>query len=125
MPLYRWQAGVFHTMRALVGGAIVEAERLARNAFQIGQHAQTSDVVALTFGAEDFYIRWLEGRLEELEPAMKAFAGQNPWMQAWSAGLAFLYSEIGRRAEAAAQMAKLGDDDFMDLTRDAGWLTSL
>jgi hypothetical protein len=124
MPLYRWQVGVFRAMRALFGGAIAEAERLASDAVAMMKD-QPSELATVGFGVQMFYVRWLEGHLDELAPGIVAFAEGYPWTPAWGAALAFVYAELGRDVEARAQVASLAGRNLDGLPRDAAWLAAM
>lgn len=124
MPLYRWQVGVFRAMRALFGGAVAEAERLASDAVGMMKD-QPSELATVGFGVQMFYMRWVEGRLDELAPGIVSFAGEYPWVPAWGAALAFVYSELGQEVEARSQLAHLSGNSFEDLPKDAAWLAAM
>ena len=75
-PVYHWYVGVFRAMRSLMEGRFEECERLALEALTLGQRTQ------LPFGDQAsalqlFYLRGAQGRIEELEPAVRSFAELN------------------------------------------------
>lgn len=122
-PLYLWQTTVFQAMRQLMKGNLEQAERLAQEAFQIGQRGH-SDATAVAFSAQTFLLRWSQGRLDDLVEGGKHFASRYP-RSAWPAALAFLYSELDRDADARALLELLAHERFAGLRRDVNWLGAL
>ena len=123
-PLYLWSSEVHRTLRALLDGRFEEAERLAQQALAIGQVVQDPNV-AQSFGAQMGTLRREQGRVREVEAAVKGFVTQYPAVPAWRAGLAFVYSEVGREEEARSEFEHLAANDFADLPRDALWITAV
>jgi len=107
-------------MLAFMRGRFEDSERLAQEAFAIGQHLQTQ-AAAGVFGLQMFVLRREQGRLKEVEPAIRVFIQQHSAAAAWRPGLAVLYSELGQTAEARAEFEDLAQNDFVDLPRDALW----
>jgi DNA-binding CsgD family transcriptional regulator len=110
-------------MRALLAGRFEDSERLAQAAFAIGQSLQTENIAGI-FGLQMFTLRREQGRLRELEPAVRYFVQQHT-AATWRPGLALIYSELGRTREARAEFEHLARHDFTDLPRDALWMGSL
>ena len=71
-----------------------------------------------------FTLRREQGRLRELEPAVRYFVQQHT-AAAWRPGLALIYSELGRTREARTEFEYLARHDFTDLPRDALWMASM
>jgi class 3 adenylate cyclase/tetratricopeptide (TPR) repeat protein len=111
----------FQCMRALMQGRFEDSERLAQQAFAIGQRMQT-ETAAGVFGLQMFTLRREQGRLKEIEPAVKFFLQQHTAAAAWRPGLALIYSELGRTREAREEFEQLARNDFADLPRDALWM---
>jgi hypothetical protein len=57
-------------MRALLRGDFTDGERLAQQGFAIGQRLQTENAAGI-FGLQMFTLRREQGRLKELEPAVR------------------------------------------------------
>ena len=123
-PLYLWSSAVFVTMWALLDGRFEEAERLVQQELAIGQGVQDPNV-AQSFGVQMGTLRREQGRVQELEAAVKGFAEQYPAVPAWRAGLALLYGEVGREEEARTEFEHVATNDFADLPRDALWITAV
>jgi DNA-binding CsgD family transcriptional regulator len=113
----------FRAMRALLAGRFGDSERLAQEALAIGQSLQTENAAGI-FGLQMFTLRREQGRLRELEPAVRYFVQQHT-AATWRPGLALIYSELGRTREARAEFEHLARHDFTDLPRDALWMGSL
>lgn len=123
-PIYMWQAAVRRCMLATLRGRLTEAERRASEAFAIGQRAGGQNLVA-AFGEQMLVIRWLQGRLRELEPLAAASHRAQPALAIWRAVLAFIYAETGREQEARAELEYLAADGFSRLPRDDTRLISV
>jgi predicted ATPase/class 3 adenylate cyclase/DNA-binding NarL/FixJ family response regulator len=123
-PLYLCLATQFRAMRALLAGRFADSERLAQEALAIGQSLQTENVAGI-FGLQMFTLCREQGRLQELEPAVRYFVQQHTTAAAWRPGLALIYSELGRTREARTEFEHLARHDFTDLPRDALWMASM
>jgi DNA-binding CsgD family transcriptional regulator/predicted ATPase len=123
-PLYLCLAAQFRAMRALLAGRFEDSERLAQEALAIGQSLQTENVAGI-FGLQMFTLRREQGRLRELEPAVRYFVQQHTTAAAWRPGLALIYSELGRTREARTEFEYLARHAFTDLSRDALWIASM
>jgi DNA-binding SARP family transcriptional activator/tetratricopeptide (TPR) repeat protein len=117
-PIWLWWSSLLRCARAQLAGDFDEAERLADATLAIGRHGQTENAVN-AYAQAMFNIRREQGRLAEVEPAVRAFIEQYPMLVAWRAGLALLLVELGRLDEARAEFQRLADSD---LPRDANWL---
>ena len=53
---------------------------------------------------------------------MRFFVQQNEAAATWRPGLALIYSELERRAEAQAEFEHLAKNDFADFPRDGMWM---
>jgi tetratricopeptide (TPR) repeat protein len=120
-PTYLWRATVLRAMRALFEGRFEEGGQLAQEAFTRGQHAQTPNAF-LVFAVQLFGLRQEQGRLQELEEALKGFVERYPAIPAFRAGLAFLHAELGQREEARSEFEQLAAANFTGLPRDGNWL---
>jgi hypothetical protein len=119
-PLYHWQAGLMHAMRALLQGRADEGERLALEAYEAGRVVD-DETAANLLAAQLFHHRWTTGRLAELADAIDVYAAQRPWIPAWRCGAAFLRSEIGQHEAARVELDAVGAGGFADLPRDGNW----
>ena len=125
-PEYVWYSVIWKGMRAVMAGQFEEGERLAQQALSLGQQVQVShDDAVLGFGIQLFTIRREQGRLLEMESALKGFTEQYPAIATFRCALAFLYSEVGQEAEARERFEELARQGFTDLPQDMTFLLSL
>jgi tetratricopeptide (TPR) repeat protein len=116
-PRVLWYAPLFEAMRALILGRFDEAERLCLQSAQIGREVDPS-LSSLLSGAQLLYMRWWQGRLNELAPAVEGFAAQYPAMPAWRCGLALIRRELEDRQGAADVLADVRAQGFGSLPDD-------
>jgi tetratricopeptide (TPR) repeat protein len=113
IPLHR-------ARRALISGRVTDTEQLIDEGITLGWSLQDSTVPLLA-GAQLFWLRLGQGRLRELEDAVRQFADQLPAMPAWRVALATLYLHTGRKAQARQEYDRLAARDFATLPRDNVW----
>src|SRR5262249_939796 len=73
------------------------------------------------YGVQMFTLRRDQGRLAEVESALRVFVQVQGAAAAWRPGLALIYAELGMREEARAEFEQLAANDFGGLPRDALW----
>ncbi len=120
-PIWRWWTSQLRCTRAQLAGHFDEAEKLADETLAIGRHGQAENALN-AYSQALFNIRREQGRLDEVEPAVRRFIELYPALVAWRAALAMLLVEVGRRDEARAEFERLAEGGFDDLPRDANWL---
>ena len=121
-PLFTWQATIWASMRALLAGEPRRAEGHASEALSIGAGSITArDYHAVQMLA----IRREDGRMGELDPAIRGLVERNAERHAWRAALAMLLWESGHAEEAQAQIDELSEHDFAGLPLDGDWLTTM
>jgi tetratricopeptide (TPR) repeat protein len=113
IPLHR-------ARRATIAGDFEQTEALIAEGTRLGWSLQDSTVPILA-GAQLFWLRLGQGRLGELEDAVRQFADQLPAMPAWRVALATLYLHTGRPAEARREYERLAGRDFATIPRDNVW----
>ena len=89
------------SMRAFMRGRFEDSERLAQQAFAIGQQLQT-ETAAGVFGLQMFALRREQGRLKEVEPIVRIFLQQ----QFCGGSLASWFSGDLRRARTKGGRAR-------------------
>ena len=119
-PSFAWWGPALHAMRALMDGRFEEAERLGGEALGIGQNFEAQWTLG-QFGALLFGIRFFQGRIGELEEAVRAQMALNPDVINWPLGLAHLLAEEGRIDEARSEFDALAERDFADIPRNPAW----
>ena len=123
-PYQLWFAEVFRGMHASLEGRMEEAEALMHRALEIGSRTQGENAVQF-FAAQLLTLREHQGRLHEMEPAIRAYAEQFPTTLAIRAALAWIYTLMGRTDDARENFEIVAANDFADLPRDTTWLLSL
>ena len=123
-PIWLWWTSLFRGARAQLAGDFDEAERLAQETLAIGQRGQAEN--ALHYYAQAmFNIRREQGRLAEVEGAVRGFIELYPAIPAWRSALALLLVELGRPEEARAEFEKVAESGFSAFPRDANWLIAI
>jgi tetratricopeptide (TPR) repeat protein len=110
-------------MRAVLAGRLADAERLIDEALQLGRRATPNAL--LVYGVQLFGLRREQGRLDEIEPAIRAFAEEHAAMPAFRSGLALLCCHLGRLGEARAIFDDLAARRFEQFPRDANWINAM
>ena len=113
IPLHR-------ARRAMISGRLDDTEQLIHEGIQLGWSLQDSTIPILA-GAQLFWLRLGQGRVRELEDAVRQFADQLPAMPAWRVALATLYLHTGRPAEARREYDRLAERNFATIPRDNVW----
>jgi tetratricopeptide (TPR) repeat protein len=72
-----------------------------------------------------FNIRREQGRLAEVEGAVRGFIELYPAIPAWRGALALLLIELGRPDEARAEFEQAAEGGFAAFPRDANWLIAI
>jgi class 3 adenylate cyclase len=123
-PAYLWNVELLRAGRALLGGELEAAEELASAAFEIGQSALLPKSLAVaTFGGQLFWIRYDQGRLDELEELVASLVEEQPALPAWRTSLALIQCEGGQLEGARQQFDRAAALDFEDIPRDHVWLS--
>jgi hypothetical protein len=114
-------------MRLIRSGRLDEAERAAGTCAERGTAAGDIDATGW-YGAQLVAIRWYQGRVVELVPALRDLV-DSPTLSAvdhsYLAALAVASAVAGDRRAAAGALARLCGRDLADLPRSSSWLVSL
>jgi DNA-binding CsgD family transcriptional regulator len=112
-PLY---APTHRKHLALFDGHFADAEVLAGRALERsrlqGHEASTPH------GIQMFSLRREQGRLAEVAPLLRSLPSELAGHQAWKPAVVALYAELGWRAEARAELARLAVDNFAAIPHD-------
>ena len=121
---FLWHLPLFQAAQEVLHGRFDKAERLARDALTLGRRAR--DPVATTyFTIVLTQLRSDQGRLPELEGAIRESVYRTPANLGWQATLAFLLCDAGRQGEARITFEHLARDDFAWLPSNHLWMSNL
>jgi tetratricopeptide (TPR) repeat protein len=121
---YLWHVPLLEGTLALLAGRLDEAERLEGEGLTIGRRAHDQAVHSY-MPILVATVRWLRGRLPELEAPIRERAGLSPAAPAWRIAVVLLLALAGRQDEARAELDWLAARDFTDLPRDHQWLCNM
>jgi len=110
--------------RMALEGRFEAADQLTADAARVGARLQDS-TIPLQAAAQITGMRWIQGRMSEMETELKHFADSRPAMPVYRAALALAACEAGHEPAARRELARLGADDFAKLPRDSVWLVSM
>lgn len=122
-PYYLALAAMTRASLALLDGSNV-GEPAVLNALRVAQREHSPSLVRV-FGAQIFYSRMLQGRLEELHTAAVCLAEYDTAIVAWRSGLAVLLAETGRTVEAQRELDWASAGRFKVIPRDTFWLIAM
>jgi tetratricopeptide (TPR) repeat protein len=123
-PLYIWHGLVWRAMRALLDGRLHEADELAVEAVAAGAPGEA--VTAPQYYAVQLLaIRREQGRIGELEQAVRWQVESNPGRPAWRAALGIALLESGELEQASEQLGVLAASGFEDVPQDGDWMTTI
>lgn len=114
-------AAWFRCLRAILDGRTAEAEQLANDILAAADDtnlAASRSVWAAQIGT----IRWMQGRIFEMEPAFLAARHEQPQQQLWEVSLAWLWQLQGRDDAARALFHSFTDLDT--IPRDRNYLVT-
>jgi tetratricopeptide (TPR) repeat protein len=121
---FLWHLPLFQAAQEVLHGRFDTAERLAREALELGRRAR--DPVATTYFTMVLaQLRSDQGRLPELEDAIREAVARTPANPGWQATLALLLCHAGREAEARSNFEHLATDDFAGLPSNHLWMSNL
>lgn len=119
-----WMAPLMGAAVALVAGDISRAEPWAELAFARGNSSGQPEAL-LSYGAQLAQIRMVQGRLAEIEPAVRAAIEQSAYLPAMSCGLSRLLCELDDLEEAQAALAPISGRIAGAIAYDDGWLIAM
>lgn len=112
----------FRCMRATLDGRSGEAEQLAASGYAKAEAAGDPDA-RIVWAAQLSIIRWMQGRVKEVEPILLQARQSNPEQVVWAAAVAWLWVKQGRRNAAAGLLDTL--PPVSSLERDRNWLAAI
>jgi DNA-binding SARP family transcriptional activator/tetratricopeptide (TPR) repeat protein len=113
MPHYRWLPLAHRAARAVMRGDFADGERLAGEALAVGQ-GPLGSAAAVASNAQLVMLRWLEGRLVDMEATLERLTERNPLGRGWSKLLLLADAGQGRKAEARRSLDAAAAGRFVD-----------
>jgi len=123
-PTLLWNATYERAGLELLRGHLADAERLAEQAFQIGQESDPLDA-AMIYGGQLAFIRREQGRANEIIEMVEQSVSANPGIATWRAGLAAVSVACGREDQARSLLEQDTSDGFKQLASNVTMLTGL
>ncbi len=123
-PLHLWYVPLFEANRAMLDGRLLDAERLAGQAFATGRDVQPQNAAQL-YAVQLLVLRAEQGRLDEVCQSLEEFARRYPATPVWRAAAAYAQSQIGREDEARRAFESLCAGGLAGVPRDAEWLSTV
>ena len=110
----------FRCLRLILDGDVTLAEQHEQAMYE--QSPQEGTVAQALYTSQLGLIRWMQGRVDELEEGFLASRRNYPDQPLWSASLAWLWLLQGRRASAETLLRTLPPID--QIVRDRYWLST-
>ncbi len=121
-PAYARHERWFATMRLIVAGRADDAEDMAEQGLVAAEEASDPDAL-LVYGGQLGVIRWLQGRVGEMEPLWVDVRRADPGNPVWTATLAWLWATTGQIDAARGAVQAVGDLEAVD--HDRHWLLTM
>jgi eukaryotic-like serine/threonine-protein kinase len=124
-PQHLWHVPLLRGMRAMIDGRFEAAEEFAAEVRAGGERAQ--EPLAQQFFTIQAALRFrLEGRLDEIAPAIEQLAARYPAIVAWRIAAALTHADRGQLDEARAEFERIAADDFTAIPVIAAqWMTAV
>jgi class 3 adenylate cyclase len=123
-PSRIWVTTFIRAWRALLAGAVDEAETLATTALEIGLATGQPEAEPIYAGGL-LEIRRHQGRLAEVEQLLAKTVQENSGLPMLRAKLAGLYCELGKNQEASVLLSADMVDGLARFPRDVAWLHAM
>jgi DNA-binding SARP family transcriptional activator len=123
-PAQLWMVAAGRALCALLEGRFEQAGDLIEEAFRLGERS-IPWFAAVTRDLQLFALRREQGRLDELEEAIRGAVRVYPTYPVWRCVLADLYAELGRQDEARAEFERFAAGDFTGLPFNEEWLLGM
>jgi hypothetical protein len=123
-PTQRWLTAYYLAGVELLQGRLDVGERIATQAFQIGQESQPSDA-AMIYGAQLSFVRRYQGRGAEIVDRVEQNLSAHPSIAALTASLAAVLAMAGRDGEANSILEQAASDRFEHVGPNLSMLSTL
>ncbi len=124
-PQHLWHVPLLRGMRATIDGRFESAEQFAEEARIGGERAQ--EPLAQQFFTIQAALRYrLQGRTEEIAPAVERLAARYPAIPAWRIAAALTHADLGKLDEARVEFERIAADGFASIPSIVGqWLAAI
>jgi tetratricopeptide (TPR) repeat protein len=120
-PAQRFYVATCRALVAAFEGRLEEAEQLTAEAFRYGERAERS--MAVIYQRFQLYaVRWLQGRLDELEDTIRRSVIEFPSYVVCRCVLAHIYVQLDREGDAREAFESLAVSGFAELPRNDEWV---
>jgi DNA-binding SARP family transcriptional activator len=123
-PAHDWFVAQYEAHLALLEGRLADAEELISEARHVGERA-LSWSAAVSYGLQLYVLRWLQGRLDEIEGLVRDSVGRFPTYFIWRCIGAHMAATLGHEAESRAVLDTLAEGEFSAVPFDEEWLVSM
>jgi tetratricopeptide (TPR) repeat protein len=120
----KWLVTAIRANHAHLMGQLEDCEKLAHDALA-HRYEGYDEAAARIFAVQMLVVRRQQGRLDEIVETIEGFAERSPELPSWRCGLAYMYSQLDRGAQARHEFEALAHADFRDIPRDTFWLVGL
>jgi predicted ATPase/DNA-binding SARP family transcriptional activator len=121
---FRWLFTALQANHAHLQGLLEDCETLAHDALS-HRYEGHDETAAHIFGGQMLFLGSEQGRLGQLVETVERLAQEYPLVAGWRCGLAFMYAQLDRQAQAGQELEALARQDFRDLPRDGSWLSNV
>lgn len=126
LPSSFWEVVTRQAGRALLAGDFAAAERLAAEALDLGERVYPVEwQPKYEYGSLVFLLRFLQGRLSDIEQIARQFLEHDPDDRYWLCRLALSLAEQGKLDEARAAFERVAASDFAGVTYGPWWHVNL
>lgn len=113
---------VLDVMRASIEGRFDEAEAIIKHSIELAKRTMPEVELAEVLGLGSLFpIRWIQGRLVELDEATRRGASAMPHSQVAFTGMAAVAAATGRIQEARSLLADAVPGPYADIPRNRMW----
>jgi hypothetical protein len=123
-PLYHHFSAGWEVVWAQMAGRVADAERLAREAYDLGRRAGARDAETI-LAAQTLILRRREDALQDFVGAIEGHIDQNPALVAWRAILPMAHLLGGNTHAGVATFRELARDEFAAIPADMFWFTAI
>jgi tetratricopeptide (TPR) repeat protein len=122
LPYNRWSVTLKQSMRALMEGRFDDGQRLAYEAYQIGERSAPNSAHPL-YVVQQFPLYRERGGLETIEADLRRYAEEDYISVTFERCLiAMIYCEMGRDDDARSELARIAQGRFGEIPVNIFWL---